>query len=1111
HEFGHFAQRAMAVGRWVYVGQAIAARIIGKRDALDDALMTLSHIDLRVAWIGWVLRFLAWAIRSVTDSIFRVVVLAERALSREMEFQADRVAVSLAGSDALIHALFKLRSADAAWEQAESGAARALGQSKRVPDLFELQTHARVQLRRIFGDDEFGDAPPVPGSNPAAHRVFTPALAQPPVMWSTHPPSHLREESAKALYVEGSEDPRSAWCLFAQPEQRRLTMTTHILGLWGGPEDAVDVSGEQALALAEDRFDKAFLESRYHGLYLGRATTRHASTLDALYGDVPSSSEELLAKLRNAYPESLGDIVSRARALAKELREVKALALGVAKAPGGVTQHRGRVLRRKELRMLVDEVQSEREAAEAELSTIDRELRAMHDEAAKMLGNGWDALLYAQAALLHFAEHLEANLDDAMGHLGNVVDVVTADGRVSESEALRLVQSGTDVSLALQRVWDSRKTVQIGPAVAAAMDVASWQAAFEDEEYGLPLPSRENLEGWMGAVDSWFNAYSGLMGSLSTATLEVLLETEAHVRRCVLEGRDPGPAPAAPTLAPDYHAFVRGAERERQTKLGLWDRFMTAEGVGPGLARFGVSAAVVGGVVFSGSALSNASVVAHNGLQHDVVISLGPETQNVPAFGRAEFDVDPSEPVTIETHTREGALVESFVQEIDNPFGDYVYSVGGAVPLYVWTAVYGDIHEPAPRMLGAVRWLEPDADHLFEEPPRTVSTRNDQATTRDVLTALDATTIDELVIAYGNVDEGDRTRVALLHGRWDGPVLSSMWLSVAHEDEPGAAEEVLSARLQDDAGNVLFERLAQDFAEPGPARDAVCRRHREARTAKPDDGDAAYLALRCEDDRAKRHALALEASDAFPSNAWLRSSAAYARFAMGEHQVAAAQLQEAMAQLPSLASQWAVDVARMRRMGATMEGAVDLDDLSNASLMLSFLLQREQGNKDAGDGQAFSLLANGALDSAVAAAAAEGRRREVVRLAATSVGATAALLEAAAEIEEFDNPGLGEVVAAYVVAMRAGRDPSAVRARLDELWSDSDQDVLERICDPTALAADPAGVSAMLATLPPNLRGHGTVLALGLLGAAAPNTWRADARRLLFLGERPFLGHPGSE
>jgi Zn-dependent protease with chaperone function len=58
HEFGHFAQRAMTVGRWMYVAQQIAGQIVVRRDALDRLLQRVSHFDPRVAWIGWILRLL---------------------------------------------------------------------------------------------------------------------------------------------------------------------------------------------------------------------------------------------------------------------------------------------------------------------------------------------------------------------------------------------------------------------------------------------------------------------------------------------------------------------------------------------------------------------------------------------------------------------------------------------------------------------------------------------------------------------------------------------------------------------------------------------------------------------------------------------------------------------------------------------------------------------------------------------------------------------------------------------------------------------------------------------------------------------------------------------
>ncbi len=105
HEFGHFSQGSMMVGRWVYIAQQIIAHMVATRDWLDSIVRFISSIDLRVAWLGWILSLVIWSIRSLMDTLFGLVVIAERALSREMEFNADLVAVSVTGSDALVNAL----------------------------------------------------------------------------------------------------------------------------------------------------------------------------------------------------------------------------------------------------------------------------------------------------------------------------------------------------------------------------------------------------------------------------------------------------------------------------------------------------------------------------------------------------------------------------------------------------------------------------------------------------------------------------------------------------------------------------------------------------------------------------------------------------------------------------------------------------------------------------------------------------------------------------------------------------------------------------------------------------------------------------------------------
>ena len=190
HEFGHFTQSSMAVMRWSYLAQQIAGHLVARRDKLDDFLVRVSHWDPRIAWIGWVLSLIVWSIRSLVDSAFGVVLMLQRALSREMEFQADLVSVSLSGSDALIHALHRMRAADDSWDRTLGAVATQHANGQIPRDVFTLHTRVMERMGQILADPEYGKVPPIPEDDPAGHRLFKPELAQPPKMWLTHPLNH---------------------------------------------------------------------------------------------------------------------------------------------------------------------------------------------------------------------------------------------------------------------------------------------------------------------------------------------------------------------------------------------------------------------------------------------------------------------------------------------------------------------------------------------------------------------------------------------------------------------------------------------------------------------------------------------------------------------------------------------------------------------------------------------------------------------------------------------------------------------------------------------------------------------------------------------------------
>lgn len=595
HEFGHFGQKSMAVGRWVYVAQQIAAHIVAKRDALDKFLRMLSRTDIRVAWIGMALTLVVWSIRSLLETAFSLVLMAQRALSREMEFQADLVAVSLTGSDALVHALQKLQAADDAWDRALGFGYGELHEGRPVKDLFAVQGRVLEHMREVLNDPGYGEVPQLPEHAREAHRVFQSEFAQPPKMWATHPQNHEREDNAKRLYVPAELDSRSAWCVFADAQALREAMTRRLL-----PEDGEKppVALDDSLQELNRQFELETLNSRYRGAYLGRSVVRHAATVEALYAP---DLDNALGELEQLYPESLRGELEHLGGLEREKALLEALRDGIYKAPGGVIRHRDRTLQPRELPAAIEVMRQECEAAQLQIIDHDRRCRSAHRAAASRLQAGWDAYLESTLAVLHYADHCGASVRDAQGLLSNVVSVVTADGKVSNRELKRVIKAGAELHRVMAGVHRQATAVKLSPELLEDLGIQNWAEALGS--FQLPAPDKQNIGEWMNVIDGWTNALANALNQLRQAALIRLLKGEAHVAETVRSGTPAEPAPSASQVPPPFETLVPGRERQLQKRLGLWDRFQTADGFFPALARLIVAVSIVGVALLLGAAL----------------------------------------------------------------------------------------------------------------------------------------------------------------------------------------------------------------------------------------------------------------------------------------------------------------------------------------------------------------------------------------------------------------------------------------------------------------------------------------------------------------------------
>jgi Zn-dependent protease with chaperone function len=757
HEFGHFAQRSMAIGSWVYIAQQIASQVVTRRDALDKFLRGLSNVDFRIAWVGWLLSLIVWSIRSLMDTLLRLVVLAQRALSRQMEFQADLVAVSLTGSDELVHALHKLQSADEAWDQTLGFASTELRAGRIPHDLFEAHTRVIVKLGAIMNDKNFGRVPERAAGDTSPQRIFKTSFAQPPQMWSTHPASADREENAKRMYLAAPHDSRSAWLLFDNVDSLKEKVVASLLG----ETKAERATAEQMLAALEERYALCQYDPRYRGAFLGRSLTRHANCPEELYkGNFPHADRT--QGLDALYSARLGEDLVLLRELVEERVALEALRDKVYQATGGRIVFRGREVSRGDLPAAIREVQEEEKQIQQRIIAHDLQCRGVHLSAATQVANGWREYLIGLLEVLHYAEHTQANLRDAQGLLGNVVAIVTADGKVSSAELKQLIATANMLHGVLAPVYAKSAEVVLDETLLKRLEVASWSEMLE--EFKLGLASQENINEWMGVIDGWVNVAAGALGALRTAALEQLLLSEDTVARQVKDGTNAEAAPAPSRIPAGYPVLLTGQERKRQ-KLGAWDRFQTADGWMPELARLLVAGAIVGTVLGFANVTGSATTVSvYNGLNRQVLVNISGQKSTVSPRSTSTMEVELKETASVEARTADGQLIETFSPPLSGRAQHYVYNVAGASPMVEWTAVYGSASERPPTVLGAPRWFYSSVDVYFSDPPASVKTKGGGAT-RTILSGMAERSPDEI---YGVLKvEADRKQVAVAHAKWD--------------------------------------------------------------------------------------------------------------------------------------------------------------------------------------------------------------------------------------------------------------------------------------------------------------------------------------------------------
>lgn len=457
HEFGHFSQGSLALGRYVYVMNQIIRDIVHARDFWDDLINWWCGLDLRLSFPAWGLKGLVWAMRGLLDRVFRAVTLMDLALSRQMEFNADDAAVSVAGSDAIVNVLCRLDFAGEALARAAHDLNFAADHEIFTSDLFFHQTEAAQWLRKQRKDPRLG-LPPEEPEDPDAPpiRVFDPARAARgdegiPAMWRTHPPNHEREQNAKRHYLRAPADERSPWLLFdaAAEVKKAVTRRFYAHGMERKeryrPTDPEEVQKFIDAEHAETTYDP-----KYHGFYDDRfVDPGDVNDLVTECNASPWPAEKVSAFLQSWPNEGLEQRVKDHADKQGEAHLLYGLKSGEYTLKGKTFTFREVEHSKRDVKWLLEMVEKELEESTEAFKSTEKEVFQAHFQAAKQIDDNMADELHERYRFHLATQHLLRKLINDEQRMNAILQFISGKQQLQTGEFQEVVETFQVISRSL--------------------------------------------------------------------------------------------------------------------------------------------------------------------------------------------------------------------------------------------------------------------------------------------------------------------------------------------------------------------------------------------------------------------------------------------------------------------------------------------------------------------------------------------------------------------------------------------------------------------------------------------------------------------------------------
>lgn len=140
HEFGHFSQRTMKVGSYVYNVNQVIFNMLYDNKSYEEMIQTWANISSYFTIFVEIAVKINAGIQAILRKLYTVVNKRYLALSREMEFHADAIAASVTGYEPLKRSLLRMGIADQSFNNVLNFYNNKIAENIQSESIFSDQT-----------------------------------------------------------------------------------------------------------------------------------------------------------------------------------------------------------------------------------------------------------------------------------------------------------------------------------------------------------------------------------------------------------------------------------------------------------------------------------------------------------------------------------------------------------------------------------------------------------------------------------------------------------------------------------------------------------------------------------------------------------------------------------------------------------------------------------------------------------------------------------------------------------------------------------------------------------------------------------------------------------